>query len=367
MLCNVLHSSAEQARSAARGDIELVFCRYCTHLYNRVFQPDIVEYQSGYENSLHHSQRYREYAERQAIRLLNTYKLHEQRVIDIGCGKGEFLQLFAGLGNCRGTGFEPAAVPATDAEFDGIQIIADTFSAGYFDNLADLYVSRHVLEHLQDPAHFLTLIHSAIGERNAVVFLEMPDGASILEHCSFWDIIYEHFSYFTPLSLKYLLARTGFRFTDTTTCFAGQFLTVDAFPASSLNTQDVHPPNETEIGTISNLAEHFAVCHRNKYTKINELLKNELRPDSRIILWGAGSKGISLLSQIDDPGRIEYIVDINPAKQGKYIPGTGQQVMPPEFLTGFQPEEVLIVNAIYTQEIQEHLDSLKVSARIHCI
>ena len=57
--------------------------------------------------------------------------------------------------------------------------------------------------------------------------------------------------------------------------------------------------------------------------------------------------------------QIEYVVDINPHKQGKYIAGTGQKIIAPELLTDYQPDLVIIMNPIYKHEIQKMLEELK--------
>lgn len=366
VFCNVLRRSVEAAQAVTRGDIELVLCGHCFHIYNRQFNPAIVRYQPGYENSLHFSKRYRTYAAQQVERLLDTCKLYGQGIIDIGCGKGEFLQLFSRMGNCTGTGFEPTAVSPEGDSASGIRIVSGTFSEHYFDIPAKCYISRHVLEHLSDPVRFLQTIRLAMKDEGAVLFLEIPDGAFMLEQCSIWDVIYEHYSYFTPFSLQYLLGRTGFRFTEIQSGFGGQYLCVDAFPQAEWN-KTVSSPDKIPENALLRQAEDFPLCGRKRYEKVEKLIATELDHGRKIVLWGAGSKGVTLLNQLADPGRIQYVVDINPGKQGKYIPGSGQLIVPPEFLTTNRADTVLIMNDIYRQEIQSCLDSLNLSARIHSL
>ncbi len=93
-------------------------------------------------------------------------------------------------------------------------------------------------------------------------------------------------------------------------------------------------------------------------------VSGELGNGNKIVLWGAGSKGIALLNQLKHSDMIEYTVDINPVKNGKYIPGSAQQIVSPDFLTTYQPDSILIMNDIYRQEIQNCLLSLNVPARI---
>jgi Methyltransferase domain/C-methyltransferase C-terminal domain len=367
VFCNFLYPSTGEAQGAAKGEIELVLCNHCSHMYNSAFNQDIVTYRPGYENSLHYSVRYQEYASQQVKRLLNRYNLHGQRIVDIGCGKGEFLELFSSMGDCMGTGFEPAAPSGVSGAIEGGQIIAEPFSETYFDIPAKCYVSRHVLEHLSDPADLLKTVRLAMEDEKAVLFLEVPDGAYMLEQCSVWDLIYEHYSYFTPQSLQYLLRRTGFCCTETLTGFGGQYLFVDAFPSTGENKMDVPLSEEANSNGIARLGEKFSLCLQTQNKKVENLLQKQLALGKKSILWGAGSKGIALLNQLPEQEGIQYVVDINPEKQGKFIPGSGQLVVPPEFLVSFQPDTVLIMNSMYKNEIQRYLDALNISTQIQIL
>ena len=366
LFCNVLCLSPEEARTVPRGDIELALCDRCSHLFNRQYNPAIISYQPGYDNSLHFSTRYRTYAVQQVERLLHTGNLHGREIIDIGCGQGEFLRLFAHMGNCTGTGFEPTAAPLEENDGSAIHIIADTFSERYVDIPARCYISRHVLEHLPDPVRFLKTIRLAMKDGETLLFLEVPDALYMLEHCSIWDVIYEHYSYFTPLSLGNLLRVAGFRFREIQSGFGGQYLFVDAFPLTEREGGNSSWEGDGK-DTILRLAEEFACCSRKRHENVKELLETERRLGRRIVFWGAGSKGTTLLNQLPDSEMIQYVVDINPGKQGKYIPGSGQLVVPPEFLTSVQVDTVVIMNDIYREEIQSCLDSLSLPARIRSL
>ncbi len=73
----------------------------------------------------------------------------------------------------------------------------------------------------------------------------------------------------------------------------------------------------------------------------------------RPVVWGAGSKGVSFLNVLGTSGVIDYVVDINPHKQGCYIPGTGQQVVSPNALADIKPQVVIAMNPLYTDEIEK--------------
>ena len=64
------------------------------------------------------------------------------------------------------------------------------------------------------------------------------------------------------------------------------------------------------------------------------------------------------------PAGSVYAVDINPSKQGRYLPGTGQRIVPPDFLKEFQPQIVVLMNPIYRQEVEDQLGRLGVIAEV---
>jgi hypothetical protein len=79
----------------------------------------------------------------------------------------------------------------------------------------------------------------------------------------------------------------------------------------------------------------------------------------RVVLWGSGSKAVAFLSAIGDARRhIQYLVDINPHRWGKFVPGTVKQIVGPEFLTQYRPDLVIAMNPVYRQEIMADLRRL---------
>ena len=83
----------------------------------------------------------------------------------------------------------------------------------------------------------------------------------------------------------------------------------------------------------------------------------------RVVVWGGGAKGVTFLNTLKTQDQIEYVVDINPRKQGRYVPGTGQQIVPPEFLRDYQPDVVIVMNPIYKSEIEQIIKGLGLTAK----
>ncbi len=104
--------------------------------------------------------------------------------------------------------------------------------------------------------------------------------------------------------------------------------------------------------------EAFAEQHHRKLEDWRRTLQ-ELREQGRtVVVWGAGSKGVTFLNALGANDLIRYVVDLNPRKQGRFIAGTGQEIVPPEFLQGGAVDCVILMNPIYEKEVRERLRSL---------
>jgi FlaA1/EpsC-like NDP-sugar epimerase len=97
--------------------------------------------------------------------------------------------------------------------------------------------------------------------------------------------------------------------------------------------------------------------------KYSRRIKQLLNKGKRVVIWGAGARGVTFLNILKDP-RIEYAVDINPRKQGMYVPGTGQKIVKPRFLSDYQPDYVILANPAYENEIRQIIINLKIETEI---
>ena len=70
------------------------------------------------------------------------------------------------------------------------------------------------------------------------------------------------------------------------------------------------------------------------------------------MVWSSGSKYVAFLTTLDTTDKIQYVVDINPYRHGRFIPGVGKQIMSPKFLQEDQPDRVIVMNSIYRNEIK---------------
>ncbi len=359
--CNVLWPTREAAIEAPRGDIHLAYLAECGHTYNLAFDPSLMEYTQEYENSLHFSSRFQEYATALANGLVSKYGLHGKDIVEIGAGKGDFLIMLCQMGGNRGWGYDPSYVPEEGYTAPNVTFVEDFYGEKYTHQRADLIVCRHVLEHIEDPDAFIAQVRRAVGDQQSVVFFEVPNALWTLRHGGIWDIIYEHCSYFSPLSLAYLFRKHGFRVLAVNEVFGGQFLTIEAVPDDSA---PAAPETTTELDMLTADARAFAENYRAKRDEWQVRLRALAAAGKHGIVWGAGSKGVTFLNVMGTGEEIVAVVDINPRKQGKYVPGTGQPIISPDQVSELQPDFVIIMNANYRDEIGETLKTIGVDAEI---
>lgn len=361
--CNVLWPTREEALNAPRGTIRLGYFPRCGHTYNLDFDPALMEYTQEYENSLHFSAVFQEYAEALAAGLVERYDLHGKDIVEIGAGKGDFLIMLSRLGDNRGWGYDPSYVPDEGYTADGVTFIEDFYTEKYTDQNADLIVCRHVLEHIEDPDAFLAQVRRAVGDRlDTVVFFEVPNSLWTLRRMGIWDVIYEHCSYFSPMSLAHLFEQNGFRVLALNEVFGGQFLAIEAVLNDGEAVSD--PRWSAGLPQLTADAAAFAENYQAKYDEWRQRIDELAAIGKRGVVWGAGSKGVTFLNVIAPGSVIEYIVDINPRKQGRFVGGTGQSIVSPSFLTDYQPDFVIIMNNNYRDEIGRTLAELGVTAEI---
>ncbi len=368
--CNVLWDAQADAVAVSRGDIRLHICPMCGHIWNAAFDPARLGYSGNYENSLHFSPRFQQYAQDLATDLVERYQLYGKKVIEIGSGKGDFLNLLCEAGQNNGVGFDPS-YDGAGSPFQHIRFEKTYFDAEHAAESGDLICARHVLEHIPQPAEFANMLHDALQSQNrqTVVFIEVPNAAYMLKECALWDVIYEHCSYFTPQSLARLFTEAGFDVNRVQATYEGQFLTLEATLAQSIPgvlRDSASPPSmEAGIAELVAQARAFDAGFQEKVAYWQAEFTKAQVQNQRIMLWGAGSKGISFLNFLHiSPRQIPYIVDINPRKRFKFVTGSGQQIIPPDFLRQSPPERVIIMNPIYETEISETLRELDLHAEV---
>jgi hypothetical protein len=367
----LLVSSRQEALAFQRGDTRLAACAACGFVSNIAFDERLTQYTARYEATQGYSPTFNKFHRALAADLIERFDLRGKDVIEIGCDKGDFITMLAEMGGNRGVGFDPAYVPGRHPSpaADRLTFIADFYGEKYTGYHADFICCKMTLEHIPNVGEFMATVRRSIGDRpDTVVFFQIPNARYVLCDVAFWDVYYEHCSYFTKGSLARLFRRAGFEVDELWTAYDDQYLMIAARPAGAQGSggagEQALPGEESTAETLE-MVRYFVEHYEARREQWRAALAGWRAADKRVVLWGGGSKGVAFLTTLgltlDD---VAYAVDINPIKHGTFMAGTGQEIVAPEFLRDYRPDVVIIMNPVYRAEVTADLTALGLSPEI---
>jgi hypothetical protein len=327
VLQNRLFESQKAARDCATGEILLV--QDCTTglIRNARFDPSLLTYDSTYHNEQEYSKVFKQHLG--VVAGIVERHLGTDALVEIGCGKGYFLELLASRGFSI-AGFDPTyegGNPRVQKSF--VCPSASLQAAGV--------ILRHVLEHVPDPVAFLHQIRAA-NEGEGRIYIEVPCFDWIRENRAWFDIFYEHVNYFRLEDFDRLFDSV----VQTGRLFGGQYL----YCIAELGSLRDSPRSGW---TLSSLPDEFLP------TEITQPPSNAARCSMKEAVWGCASKGVIFSLLRARAGRpLDVAIDINPNKHGMYLPGSGLGVSPPESgLAQLPPgSTIFVMNTMYAAEIE---------------
>jgi hypothetical protein len=325
VLQNRVYDSPAEAMACSVGDILLVQNETTGLVYNKAFVPDRVVYDKNYNNEQSISQVFQSHLQ-SVCEIVEEY-LGTSNLIEIGCGKGSFLQMLRKRG---------ADIRGFDPTYEGH---STNITPSYYDerNVAGVvsgFVLRHVLEHIPNPIAFLENLRS-LNQGSGLVYIEVPCMDWICARRSWQDVFYEHVNYFRSIDFERMFTKVMI----SGHIFDGQYIYVIA------DLKDLVVPSAGSCDHLSLPNDFF-----------DSLTMLDLDNTRDICIWGAASKGVIFSIFAESQGiSISTAIDINPAKQGKYMPVTGIPIVSPsrafeEISAGTQ---VIIMNPNYENEIRD--------------
>jgi len=353
----ILLDTSDEARDFPRRPLVLMFCDDCGFVFNSVFDLAQVDYASTTEESQHFSGTFNRFARELVAEIASLYDLRGRNTLEIGCGKGDFLQEMVAQTGTHALGVDPGFIPERLPGADGHDI---AFQREYFDPATiatppDFIVSRHTLEHIPAVGQFLADIATVIdGRKDVGVFFETPDVRRVLAEGAFWDIYYEHCSYFSLGSHARLFHRAGLDVTRLYAAYDDQYIIQYAAPAAGRPVLEA----ENDLVAMRALAAAFPAKVAQIRAYWTGFVRGRHASGKRVAIWGGGSKGVSFLTTNGLGPEVAQVIDINPFKQGKYLPGTGHRVSAPESLIASPPDTVIVMNPIYLPEIGAQLAAM---------
>lgn len=355
-LQNITLASHLEAMSYPTGLLEMKRCSRCEFVWNAEFDEAIISYDVEYNNDVSQSDYYTRHLHAMADRILTSIPLGEQlHYVEVGCGEGDFINLLAEKAGSRCgsiTGFDPSF--SNDGGIPSNAIIHKCFfTPDQIDLIsadANVICSRHTIEHVKDVQAFASALSAPITHENIQLFVETPTANWILENAAFQDFFYEHCSLFTPKSISTLFALSGLN-TETVSVYGGQYMW-----------SEISKSNEMSDGRVSesdNLGENYIRQYHDLISNWSDEIAKHKR-SGPVAIWGAASKGVtfSLLFAGTDVTKIDCAIDLNPAKQNRYLPVTGLNVVSPEEGKQRGVSMVIIMNPNYESEIREMIGKM---------
>jgi hypothetical protein len=363
----LLFTDRNKAQAVPVGDVDLAFCPDCSFIFNTAWKPELTVYSDLYEETQAFSPTFNAFHRQLAEDLIGRYGISGKQVVEIGCGKGEFLSLLCELGGNEGIGYDPSFVPERRTQGTAnITFRREFFSETTVQSPPDLVCCKMTLEHIFETRRFAQAVRRiSSAERGTIVFFQIPDVRRILAEGAFWDVYYEHCAYFSPSSLQHLFRNAGFEVLRVSTGYDDQYLTIEARPVEAGRIVEFPDYSEEKESLARSVAE-YARTATSGVADWAARINATARSGGRTVLWGSGSKAVAFLSAVKPEQQIEFLVDINPHRTGKFVPGTGKQIVAPEFLTEYQPDLVIAMNPIYRREIARDLDRLGCGQAVLC-
>lgn len=350
-LHNTTLATKAEATDFPTGALHIVQCASCSFVWNAAFDENIISYDEHYNNDVSLSDFYNRHLEAMAAEILAAVPAEEPiHYVEIGCGQADFMRLFMerAKGRClSATGFDPSFT--SDAALpDNAAVHKFIFTPEHLDLVppeANVICSRHTIEHVADVQTFCDAICTLVNRDNVHLFLETPDANWIVENVAFQDFFYEHCSLYTPKSISKALCDRGLK-SKVSQVYGGQYMWVSA----------VRDHSSAQAGAFDDTSsnDHQYVAQRTELLSKWTNYVLDRQKNGKVALWGAASKGVTfaLLLTSSEDLTIDCAVDLNTAKQNRFLPISGIQVVSPEAAMERGVDTIIIMNPNYEDEIR---------------
>jgi 2-polyprenyl-3-methyl-5-hydroxy-6-metoxy-1,4-benzoquinol methylase len=277
------------------------------------------------------------FRKKQFDKFINKYNLKAKKIIEIGCGKGEYLSIVSKF-DIKAYGLEYSLQSVEYCRKKGLNVFR-----GFIDN--SNYVIKNspfnafyilsFLEHIPQPNIFLRGLYNNLTDE-AIGIIEVPNFNMILKEKLFSEFIRDHIFYFTKSTLSTTLAINGFDIIECKEIWHNYIISAIVKKRKKLDISDF--------------------CNfKNKLIKQIEDFLTKFK-DKKVAVWGAGHQAFTILSLIKTRKNIEYIIDSATFKQQKFSPATHIPIVSPDTLNSKPADAIIIMAGSYSDEIANILN-----------
>lgn len=287
---------------------------------------------------------------RQYRHFVEDYCLKGRKIIEAGCGRGEFLSVLREF-PVQAFGIEHKADLVEIAKNSGLTVwrqfteTEDTILESPDGKAGPPYhgfLSFNFLEHQPEPGKMLRCLWNNLTE-DGVGLVTVPSLEYILEHNGYYELIRDHLAYYTFETLRSLMEHNGFRVVEEEMVNRD---TLSVIVRKKAMTDKPAWERSEEIDITGLLSSRQSI---NK--QVNQLVNSLYKEGKTLAIWGASHQGFTLAATTGLGDKVQYIMDSAPFKQGRFAPASHILIVDPQHFLKEPVDAILIVAPGYTDEI----------------
>jgi len=317
-------------------DLKIYQCQQCG-LVQHNLKP--VDYYKDVIRAIAYSEEMGSFREKQLAEWIQKFNLKDKKILEIGSGQGEYLELLLRAGGKNVYGVENSKESVEIAKKKGLNIQQGYLSKDYENSYAenfDAFATFNFMEHWPDISSSLHSLQNSLID-GAVGLVEVPNFDFILKNGMYSEFTTDHIFYFTEKTLRTVLETHGFDVIEINSIWHDYILSAQVKKRPAINKSGFSTKQNKIVKELRNF--------------VNKFKKNE------VIIWGAGHQALAVTSIANLDLKVNHVVDSAKFKQDKYTPGTHLLIKDPQSIHQDLPKAIIIMAAAYSDEVAKILSS----------